>query len=156
MKTKSIISLIAASALTFAWILPARAQDAAAAAPTQCKDGTTSTATGRGACSGHGGVQKAASSSSASSASAPAATPPPASAPASGSAQKSSSPTSSTTTKDTTTKDTAAATTSAGTTKSAGPAPAGATAQCKDGTWSKSKTHSGTCSHHGGVDHWLN
>ena len=28
------------------------------AAPTTCKDGTTSTATGRGACSGHGGVQK--------------------------------------------------------------------------------------------------
>ncbi len=29
-------------------------------APTTCTDGTTSTATGRGACSGHGGVQKAA------------------------------------------------------------------------------------------------
>jgi uncharacterized protein DUF3761 len=30
-------------------------------------------------------------------------------------------------------------------------APAGATAKCKDGTYSMSKTHSGTCSHHGGV-----
>jgi hypothetical protein len=29
--------------------------------------------------------------------------------------------------------------------------PAGATAQCKDGTYSMSKTSSGRCSHHGGV-----
>lgn len=29
--------------------------------------------------------------------------------------------------------------------------PAGATAQCKDGTYSMSKTASGRCSHHGGV-----
>src|SRR5205814_193409 len=34
-------------------------------------------------------------------------------------------------------------------------APAGATAKCKDGTYSMSKTHSGTCSHHGGVANWL-
>ena len=33
--------------------------------------------------------------------------------------------------------------------------PAGATAQCKDGTWSFSHTHSGTCSRHGGVARWL-
>jgi hypothetical protein len=33
--------------------------------------------------------------------------------------------------------------------------PAGATALCKDGTYSFSKTHSGTCSHHGGVAQWL-
>src|SRR5213596_3283176 len=30
---------------------------------------------------------------------------------------------------------------------------AGASAVCADGTWSYSKTRSGTCSHHGGV-HW--
>jgi hypothetical protein len=36
-----------------------------------------------------------------------------------------------------------------------GPMPAGATAQCKDGTWSMSKTHSGSCSHHGGVAKFL-
>jgi hypothetical protein len=29
--------------------------------------------------------------------------------------------------------------------------PAGATAQCKDGSYSMSKTASGRCSHHGGV-----
>lgn len=33
--------------------------------------------------------------------------------------------------------------------------PAGATAQCVDGTYSFSQTHSGTCSHHGGVARWL-
>lgn len=34
-------------------------------------------------------------------------------------------------------------------------APAGATAQCVDGTYSFSQSHSGTCSHHGGVATWL-
>ena len=34
-------------------------------------------------------------------------------------------------------------------------APPGATAQCKDGTYSFSQTRSGTCSHHGGVAQWL-
>ena len=33
--------------------------------------------------------------------------------------------------------------------------PPGATAQCNDGTYSFSQTHSGTCSHHGGVAVWL-
>jgi hypothetical protein len=40
-------------------------------------------------------------------------------------------------------------------TVAAGAKPAGATAECKDGTWSTSKTHSGSCSHHGGVAHFL-
>jgi len=34
-------------------------------------------------------------------------------------------------------------------------APAGATAQCGDGTYSFSQHRSGTCSHHGGVVSWL-
>jgi outer membrane biosynthesis protein TonB len=34
-------------------------------------------------------------------------------------------------------------------------APAGATAKCVDGTYSFSQSHSGTCSHHGGVSAWL-
>ena len=33
--------------------------------------------------------------------------------------------------------------------------PTGATAQCRDGTYSFSKHRSGTCSHHGGVATWL-
>jgi hypothetical protein len=33
--------------------------------------------------------------------------------------------------------------------------PSGATAQCVDGTYSFSKSRSGTCSHHGGVASWL-
>jgi hypothetical protein len=35
------------------------------------------------------------------------------------------------------------------------PAPTGATAHCRDGTYSFSKHRSGTCSHHGGVAMWL-
>jgi hypothetical protein len=34
-------------------------------------------------------------------------------------------------------------------------APDGATAQCKDGTYSSSRHRAGTCSHHGGVARWL-
>ena len=33
--------------------------------------------------------------------------------------------------------------------------PTGATAKCKDGTYSKSAHRSGTCSSHGGVAEWL-
>ena len=34
-------------------------------------------------------------------------------------------------------------------------APQGATAQCRDGTYSFSRSRRGTCSHHGGLAHWL-
>ncbi|WP_343205931.1 DUF3761 domain-containing protein [Rhodanobacter sp. MP1X3] len=34
-------------------------------------------------------------------------------------------------------------------------APAGASAQCRDGSYSFSMNHRGTCSHHGGVARWL-
>src|SRR5580698_4752246 len=36
-----------------------------------------------------------------------------------------------------------------------GQAPSGATAQCRDGTYSFSEHHRGTCSHHGGVSGWI-
>jgi len=36
-----------------------------------------------------------------------------------------------------------------------GKAPAGATAKCRDGTYSFSKSHRGTCSRHGGVAEWI-
>ena len=39
-------------------------------------------------------------------------------------------------------------------TKSGKP-PAGASAQCRDGTYSFSRSRSGTCSGHGGVAQWL-
>ncbi|MDB5715212.1 MAG: hypothetical protein JWO15_2609 [Sphingomonadales bacterium] len=34
-------------------------------------------------------------------------------------------------------------------------APRGASAQCRDNSWSFSENHRGTCSHHGGVSRWL-
>lgn len=36
-----------------------------------------------------------------------------------------------------------------------GDAPAGASAQCRDGSYSFSQHRSGTCSHHGGVAKWF-
>jgi hypothetical protein len=36
-----------------------------------------------------------------------------------------------------------------------GKAPAGASAKCRDGTYSFSQSRRGTCSHHGGVSEWL-
>lgn len=39
--------------------------------------------------------------------------------------------------------------------KSPGSNPAGATARCRDGTYSYSQSRRGTCSHHGGVAEWL-
>ncbi len=36
-----------------------------------------------------------------------------------------------------------------------GQVPNGATAECRDGTYSFSLNHRGTCSHHGGVSRWL-
>lgn len=38
---------------------------------------------------------------------------------------------------------------------SAPPVPAGATARCRDGTYSFSQSRRGTCSGHGGVGRWL-
>lgn len=36
-----------------------------------------------------------------------------------------------------------------------GKVPSGASAQCRDGSYSFSRHRSGTCSHHGGVDRWF-
>ncbi|HEY3597123.1 MAG TPA: DUF3761 domain-containing protein [Paraburkholderia sp.] len=36
-----------------------------------------------------------------------------------------------------------------------GNVPEGASARCRDGTYSFSRHHSGTCSRHGGVESWL-
>ncbi len=141
MKVTSLVAVVAAPLLTFALMMPSRAADSAN--PTTCKDGTTSAATGKGACSGHGGVQKSTQAKSAAAgtgaatppAAAPAATTPP---PAASSA-----------------KSAPATTKSAPTTAAGNTDPTGATATCKDGAYSKSQHHSGTCSSHGGVAEWL-
>jgi len=96
MDSKFLLMVATVSVLFALAAAPVHAQ--LASAPTTCNDGTTSTATGRGACASHGGVQMAA-------------------APA--------------------------------------PAPEGAIAKCKDGTYSMAKNHHGACSKHGGVEAWL-
>jgi len=74
MKNTNLAGFLAVPLMAFMLGLPAHAADSSA--PTTCKDGTTSTATGRGACSGHGGVQKDAASKAAAAAPAePAAAP---------------------------------------------------------------------------------
>jgi len=130
-KMTTLVGALAAPLLIFAMASLSHADST-------CKDGTTSTATGRGACSGHGGVQKAAAAAStAAPASTESASPAAAPAPASSAAASKAAP-----------AGKAAATT--GNTD-----PTGATAKCKDGTYSKSKHHKGSCSHHGGVAEFL-
>ena len=70
MKKSELVGLIATPLMMFALSLPAWADST----PTTCKDGTTSTSTGKGTCSGHGGIQKA-GTSAAPAAPAPAAAP---------------------------------------------------------------------------------
>ena len=100
-----------------------------------CKDGTTSKA-GKGACSGHGGVEKKAAKSTT-----------PATPPASSSAQAAPAPAP--------TAKSPSSTSSAKTGTAKNTDPTGAIAKCKDGTYSHAKGHSGACSSHGGVAEWL-
>jgi hypothetical protein len=103
---------------------------APASATFQCKDGTYSTAkTSQGACSRHGGVDHSLTATAGAAAPAAAATPAVA---AGGSAASGKAPT----------------------VARPGDAPANATAKCRDGTYSASQQHSGSCSHHGGVAEW--
>jgi hypothetical protein len=133
-------------------------------ATTTCKDGTTSTATGKGACSGHGGVDKSAkkaakpeSKKAAKAAKADVKADTKAEVKADTKASKSAA-------KAERAEDKAAAkpaktasapvATTAKTTAS-NTDPTGATAKCKDGTYSHAATHRGACSRHGGVSEWL-
>lgn len=136
MNTKYFLS-IAAFCMLAAVALPAAGDTAPAT--TTCKDGTTSTASGKGACSHHGGVQATAATPAA-----------PAAPAATARAATPSVPSAAKTAPAATTP--AAAAPAAG--ASAAP-PAGATAKCNDGTYSTSKNHSGACSKHGGVAGWL-
>jgi hypothetical protein len=158
----------------------------AAPAAVTCADGTTSTATGKGACSHHGGVAK--SSAASASTTKPVPPPaPPAAAPAAngnvvtctdgttsaggkgacshhGGIQHSTAASASTTKAPPPPAPPAAAPTQAASNNPTKPAsgtehpdnnPQGATAQCKDGTYSHATHHSGACSKHGGVAKWM-
>ena len=153
-------SLLVATAIALAPL----AVNAQATAAATCKDGTTSSATGRGACSGHGGVDKAAAKSAAKAAkrSAKAAKADTkaevkadtkeakqetkAAARATRPAEKA---TSRAVTSDVRQTNKVANATAANTD------PTNATAKCKDGTYSHAATHRGACSRHGGVAEWL-
>ena len=115
----------------------------AQAPATVCKDGTTSVSSGRGACSGHGGVNKKAMKAQkkavkaevkAANKAATAATPR-ASAKAKAHANSNSAAVS-------------------GSGASEDNNPAGAIARCKDGLYSHAKNRRGACSRHGGVASW--
>ena len=173
--------------------LPARGQGVA----TLCKDGTTTTTTGRGACTGHGGVDKKAAKQSArvakaetkvetktakaetkaakaetraekkSEKAAQRAAAAPASMPAAAApvAKPTPAPVRRTTTAPAASTMPAppAATRAAATPRAAAPSaahvsntdPTGATALCKDGTYSHSASHRGACARHQGVAKWL-
>lgn len=124
MKTKFLMGLMAAPLMFAVMAAPAVAKKKV---EVTCADGSTSTAKGRGACSGHGGVKKG----GAADAPAKAAEPAPAAAPAAKTASPSPSASGS------------------------GSDAEGATAKCKDGTFSHAASHKGACARHGGVEEWM-
>ncbi len=137
MRTPLIVGLLIAAGLAVA-SSPAMAQTKVkASAQSICKDGTTSTASGSGACSSHGGVDSLATRA----------------ARASKKATKAEAKVAKAGT------DTAGAASKARRAESkavtaenkAAKDSTGATAQCKDGTYSHAKTMQGACSGHGGV-----
>lgn len=148
-------SLLIATAIAVAPL----AVNAQATAALTCKDGTTSTATGRGACSGHGGVDKAAK------AAAKAAKADTKVAKAETKADLKAASTATQSAKQETKAHEKAAskavssdvkqTAKVANATAANTDPTNATAKCKDGTYSHAATHRGACSRHGGVAEWL-
>ena len=136
------------SGIVFSIFLATPVSAAPAAEPVTCTDGTTAPHGGKGACSKHGGIKKA-----------EAAAEKPAketkkekkekkkaaAAPASGGAAATTTPSAATPAKPATSSSKSSGNTD----------PSGATARCKDGTYSHAKTHQGACSRHGGVADWL-
>jgi hypothetical protein len=138
MRNITVAGLVTAPLLAFVMALSSFAADPVSST---CKDGTTTASTGKGTCSGHGGVLKAMKAKPATAAAT--ATPATPAAPAAAPAPSS------------TAAKTATASKSAPSTPAGNTDPTGATAKCKDGTYSKSAHRSGTCSSHGGVAEWL-
>jgi hypothetical protein len=126
MKTMMTIVSLAAGVLLATASLAQAPAGAPAGATGQCNDGTYWTsATKSGACSGHKGVKEWYGAAAAAPAAAPAKA-----APAAAPAKAATAPV------------------------AAGPAPAGATALCKDGTYWTGASKSGACSGHKGVQDW--
>lgn len=139
----------------------------AQAAATVCKDGSTSTATGKGACSGHGGVDAKATAAAQKSAKADAkvAT---RSAKSEAKAAKTEAKSAGKTAKaeekteakaptraKSEAKSNAATAKQQSSNRGEDKDPTGAIAQCKDGLYSHAASRRGACSKHGGVDKWL-
>lgn len=148
MKTNKFMTVLAAPFMMFMLSGPGHADNTVPLSPATtgslCKDGTTSATTGRGACSRHGGQQKAAKAGPVSEA-LPAATLTPAAPAGMSNSAASKAPAASP----------APATVKTPNAVADSSEPMGATAKCKDGTYSKSQHHAGSCSHHGGVAAWL-
>lgn len=146
---RALFALLATSIL----LVPTGASLAQNATTVTCKDGTTAKA-GKGACSHHGGVNR--SAAQAESPAAPSTSRPATPAPSTSRAPSASAPSASpATTPAPPAKSTRAPSSTTGSGKASNTDPTGAVAQCKDGTYSHSKQHTGACSHHGGVSKWL-
>lgn len=126
-RTPLVAAILAIAVSTFAQ-KPANAPKNATA---QCKDGTFSSAkTQQGACSKHGGVKTW------------------------WGADTSGSPKATETKVHPATESSPKSETKSPAKTTAANGPENATAKCKDGTYSHAKSHSGACSHHGGVAEW--
>jgi hypothetical protein len=124
----------------------------------KCKDGTMSSAAGRGACAKHGGVAGAAMADAKKDAraatKAAAAADEKTESKATKAAERKTAKTSAAAKKAAAAEKKEDATADKVASKTA-VAPTGATAKCKDGSYSTSKNRRGACSRHGGVASWM-
>ena len=145
MRASSLTNVVlVALGIAFAFSPAAAQAKAKGATQSICKDGTTSTATGRGACSSHGGVDTLATAAAQKSAKADKARA--AAAKSSGDSTKAAA------------ADSKAKRAESKAIKAEDKAEhdsTGATAVCKDGTFSHAKSMQGACSRHGGVQRAL-
>jgi Protein of unknown function (DUF3761) len=146
------------SALTGAVTLLSAAALSAQTPATICKDGTTSASSGRGACSGHGGVgrkavshQKKTAKSDAKAAKADAKADKSEAKAARSEAKEAKAPKASATARAKANTNSAVVGSGAAEDNNA----AGAIARCKDGLYSHAKNRRGACSRHGGVASWI-